>query len=83
VPPGGRIAVERGKFELILFYSERRGEEVETDEQLVRAIESGGCTHAIVRVSHYEALRDRSPFREMKLLNTGRLVGAALALLGP
>lgn len=83
VPRGARIAVERGKFELVLFYAERKGAEIETDEQFVEALSRGGCTYAILKRPRYEALHDTMPFREMATLLTRRVGGATFYLMGP
>jgi len=83
VPHDARIAVERGKFELVLFYADRKGAEIETDEQFADALGRGGCTYAILKRPRYEALRDAPPFRGMHLLLTRRVGGAVFYLLGP
>jgi 4-amino-4-deoxy-L-arabinose transferase-like glycosyltransferase len=83
VPADARIAVERGKFELVLFYAERKGAEIETDQQFADALARGGCTYAILKRPRYEALRDAAPFREMDLLLTRRVGNATFYLLGP
>jgi 4-amino-4-deoxy-L-arabinose transferase-like glycosyltransferase len=83
VSPGERIAVERGKFEQILFYSERKGRECETEDQLREALGSGSCRYVLLLEGGYREFRDHEPFREMPLLLTARLGGSALHLLGP
>ena len=83
VPAGRRIAIEWGKFELILFYSERMGTQFETDEQLRRAIASGLCSHAILKAPRFESLRDEPPLDTMSLLDTTRVGGTTFYLLGP
>jgi 4-amino-4-deoxy-L-arabinose transferase-like glycosyltransferase len=83
VPAGERIAVERGKFEQILFYSERKGRECETEAQLLEALGSGRYRYALLSEAGYRDFHDHEPFREMPLLLTARLGGSALHLLGP
>jgi len=83
VPPGDRIAIERGKFEEILFYSARKGRECETERQLVDALGSGHCKYAILKREAYAALHEHEPFRSMSLLLTLKLGGSTLQLLGP
>jgi 4-amino-4-deoxy-L-arabinose transferase-like glycosyltransferase len=83
VPPEGRIAIERGKFELILFYSRRKGTEIETYPQLLDEMSSGRCSFAILAEKRYEALRDLAPLRSMRLILEARVGGATYDLLGP
>ncbi len=83
VPAGERIAIERGKFELILFYSRRRGTEFGTEWQLQEALGSGGCRYAILNEKGYRQLHQAEPVREMPLLFTARVGESTLHLLGP
>jgi 4-amino-4-deoxy-L-arabinose transferase-like glycosyltransferase len=83
VPAGARIAVERGRFEQILFYSGRKGTEFETEGQADDALGSGGCTYAILSEKRYRVLGDHEPFRAMPVLLTSRLSISTLLLLGP
>ena len=57
VPREDRMAVERRKFELFLYYSARRGTEWETDEDLAEAIGKGGCRFVLLSRSRWERLR--------------------------
>jgi 4-amino-4-deoxy-L-arabinose transferase-like glycosyltransferase len=83
VPSSERIAVERGKFEQILFYSERKGREFETEQQLVQALGNGRCTYAILEKGKSREFSDHEPFRRMPLLLTARVAGSTFSLLGP
>jgi 4-amino-4-deoxy-L-arabinose transferase-like glycosyltransferase len=83
VPAGARIAVERGRFEQILFYSARKGTEFETEEQAADSLRSGRCSYAILSEKRYQGLRDHDPFREMPVLLTSHLSVTRLLLLGP
>lgn len=83
VPPEARLVIDRRKFELILFYSDREGTEVETDAQLVEEIVSGRCQYAIVKQERFEALGNKPPLAEMERLNVSRLGGETYHLLGP
>ena len=83
VPRGQRIVIERGKFELILFYADRRGTEVETTETLLAELESGRCRYAILSVATREKLRGRAPLAGMKELFTDRLGKVTYTILGP
>ncbi|MCU0231278.1 MAG: phospholipid carrier-dependent glycosyltransferase [Acidobacteria bacterium] len=57
VPREDRLAVERRKFELFLYYSARRGTEWETEEDLAEAIERDGCRFVLLSRSRWEKLR--------------------------
>lgn len=83
VPRQNRIAIERGKFELVLFYAERLGVEIETDERLAEELSSGRCEYAILKEPRYRALRDLPPVRDMELLDVTRVGGQRFHLLGP
>jgi hypothetical protein len=83
VPRGERIVIERGKFELILFYADRRGTEIETPEALLSELESGRCRYAILTTATWEKLRDRAPLADMKELFRDRLGRATYTILGP
>jgi 4-amino-4-deoxy-L-arabinose transferase-like glycosyltransferase len=83
VPADGRIAIERGKFELILFYSRRHGTEIETLPQLLDELSSGRCSFVILSEKRLEAIRSLAPLRDMSPLLTARLGGATYTLLGP
>ena len=83
VPEGERIAIERDKFELILFYSGRRGTECETDEALLAELESGRARYAILRSGARERLRAKTPLDSMQELFAGRLGGSSYVALGP
>ncbi len=83
VPRGQRIVIERGKFELILFYADRRGTEVETTDTLLAELESGRCRYAILSTATLEKLRDRAPLSGMKEVFTERLGKVTYTTLGP
>src|SRR5262249_37893859 len=83
VPAHERIAIERGKFEQILFYSERKGREFETERELVDALGNGRCRYAILERTKSRDFREHEPFRRMPLLLTARVAGATYSLLGP
>ena len=83
VPAGERIVVERDKFELILFYSGRRGTEVETDEALLGEIESGRARYAILRSGTLDRLGTEAPLASMEEIFTERLGGSTFTALGP
>ncbi len=83
VPRGQRIVIERGKFELILFYADRRGTEIETPEALFDELESGRCRYAILSTATWDKLRDRAPLAGMKELLRDRLGKVTYTVLGP
>jgi len=57
VPREDRLAVERRKFELFLYYSARRGTEWETEEELGEAIAKDGCRFVLLSRKRWERLR--------------------------
>ena len=56
VPASDTLAIERGKFELILFYSGRKGFQFEKTAALTRAAASGEARYAIVQEPMWQEL---------------------------
>lgn len=86
VPAQESLAVERGKFELILYYSGRRGFEFEKDRTLLEALDEGKVRYAIVEEGSLPALQARGgdgAFGGLHILYRGRISDTTFLLLGP
>jgi len=83
LPPEGRMAIERGKFELFLYYSSRKGVEWEDPGELQQELTSGRCEYALLRSETLNELQDITALKRMSPLLTGDVGGAEYVLLGP
>lgn len=83
VPEDARIAIKRGKFELFLFYSQRKGTEWERAEQLRSELESGRCQYVLMIEDAYASLLDKPFVASLERLGTIRLSGDDYVLLQP
>jgi 4-amino-4-deoxy-L-arabinose transferase-like glycosyltransferase len=83
VPPEGRMAVERGKFELFLYYSTRKGTEWESPWQLEEELTSGRCEYALLSRERLEKLQGLAALSRLSPLLPGEVGGVEYVLLGP
>jgi 4-amino-4-deoxy-L-arabinose transferase-like glycosyltransferase len=83
VPPDGRMAVERGKFELFLYYSARKGTEWEEPRKLETELATGRCRYALMRVETLERLEGATFLSRLTPLLRGEVGGSKYVLLGP
>jgi 4-amino-4-deoxy-L-arabinose transferase-like glycosyltransferase len=83
VPHGQAIAVERGKFEVILFYSERAGFPFEGDKQLLSALDAGRARYVVLERRTFDRLAGGGLLDTVSLLHEGKISTTEYLLLGP
>jgi 4-amino-4-deoxy-L-arabinose transferase-like glycosyltransferase len=83
VPADGRMAVERGKFELFLYYSSREGTEWEDPGKLEAELASGRCGYALMRMETFESLEAGTFLSRLTPRLLGEVGGEEYILLGP
>ncbi|PYT07752.1 MAG: hypothetical protein DMF49_07220, partial [Acidobacteria bacterium] len=83
VPPGSPIAIERGKFELILFYSGRKGFEFTGEKDLLKALDGKRAGYALIERRTFQRLPADPRLAGLDLLFSGRISDTDYVLLGP
>jgi 4-amino-4-deoxy-L-arabinose transferase-like glycosyltransferase len=73
VPAGQAVAVERGKFELILYYAHRTGFEFERTKQLLDGLESGAARFAVLERPAWDEEMTAGRFDRLSLLAEGKI----------
>ena len=82
VPREDRLAVERRKFELFLYYSARRGTEWESEQDLGEAISKDGCRFVLLSRKRWERLRSAGPLDGWRELLTDYVGHEEFVLVG-
>jgi 4-amino-4-deoxy-L-arabinose transferase-like glycosyltransferase len=82
-PKGERIAVEGTKFEQFMFYTQRKTDDIKSDEQLADLLTSGRCRYAIMTHERYERDRGSDPVDRLVVLAEGRISQNDYVLVGP
>mgnify|MGYP000938069227 CR=1 FL=1 len=83
VPREERLVMGRGKFELVLFYSNRRGTEVQNEEGLLDELRSGRARYVVLSREFYQQVRGRPEVAQLTLLADRWVGNTNLLLLGP
>ncbi len=83
VAPDERVAVERGKFELILFYSRRRGTEFQGDGELAQLLKDGRERWVVLSEPTWRRLQSQPPFSAMRAFFTEKVGNTTFCVLGP
>lgn len=78
-----RLVVERGKFELVLFYSGRGGTEVETDAALFDELRAGRARYAVLSRPTYDRVKTAPEIAALAVLAERRVSRTRFVLLGP
>ena len=73
VPENATLAIERGKFELILFYSRRKGFQFQEPGELVRAAAAGQARFALVEEPTWRGLVEKGETAEWRTLWQGAM----------